>query len=58
MSVEITNEPPPPPQPGPRVAGGVHINLIKESTGEVIQEVESPDYFFVNEKRLRQTPKY
>lgn len=58
MSIEITNEPPPPPVPGTKVAGGVHIELIKESTGEKIDEAQSPDYIWINEKRLRDTRKY
>jgi len=58
MSIEVTNEPPPPPRKGPRIRGGCHVLLVKESTGEIIQETKTPDWFDINERVPRDEPKY
>lgn len=57
MSVEVENEPPPPPKAGPRLSGGAHILIVDTKTGEVVNEVQTPHYA-VNEKRLREELKY
>jgi hypothetical protein len=59
MSVEITNEPTPPPRPSStRFKGGCHIQLVEESSGKVVSEVITPDYVYQNERQLREERKY
>jgi hypothetical protein len=56
MSLEIVKEPPPAPS-GPRMTGGCEISLVVEKTGEEIQRIRTP-YYFVNERKERESPKY
>lgn len=59
MSVEIVNEPTPPPRPsGYRFKGGCHIHLVEEKTGKVVSEIITPDYVYQNERRIRDERKY
>jgi hypothetical protein len=56
MSIEIANEPTPPPRPTGRTSGKLHLMFVKEETGEVLGEVES-DPMMENERRLRDEAK-
>lgn len=59
MSIEIVNEPTPPPRAtGNRIKGGCHIQLIEEATGKAVTEVITPDYVYENERRTRDERKY
>jgi len=59
MSVEIVNEPTPPPRPsGARFRGGCHIEFVEEATGKVVNEVITPDYIYQNERQTRDERKY
>lgn len=56
MSIEIVNEPAPPPRASGRTSGRLHLKFVKESTGEVLGEVES-DPMKENERRTRDDAK-
>lgn len=57
MSVEIVNEPTPPPRPGARSSGGCRILLVEEKTQEIVNEVMTP-YYVHNDRRPREERKY
>jgi hypothetical protein len=59
MSVEIVNEPTPPPRStGLRFKGGCQIQLVEEATGKVASEIITPDYVHQNERQIREERKY
>jgi hypothetical protein len=57
--ISVEHEPTPPPRAsGTRIKGGLHVQLVEEKTGKVVSDVVTPDYLYVNERRLREEPKY
>jgi len=69
--IEITNEPPPPPRKGPRIAGresdneivnvitamagGAQVHLVRESDNEIVNVITAPNWF-MNDAAERQPP--